>query len=97
MFTPPLGNIIMGMKEIQAEAYRRKRLRLLNAQWRKADLRVAELEDNILALRRNGAEGTADEKQRRKNVLTSLKDKRLKINLEISRLNPMFEVGEEIH
>ena len=41
MFTPPLGNIIMGMKEIQAEAYRRKRLRLLNAQWRKADLRVA--------------------------------------------------------
>jgi len=87
----------MGMKEIQAEAYRRKRLRLLNAQWRKADLRVAELEDNIRALKRNGAEGTAEEKQRRRQVLIALKDKRLKINLQLSKLNPMFQVGEEIH
>jgi len=87
----------MGMKEIQAEAYRRKRLRLLNAQWRKADLRVAELEDNIRALKRNGSEGTAEEKQRRRQILIALKDKRLKINLQISKLNPMFQVGEEIH
>jgi hypothetical protein len=87
----------MGMKEIQAEAYRRKRLRLLNAQWRKADLRVAELEDTIRALKRNGTEGTAEEKQRRRQILIALKDKRLKINLQISKLNPMFQVGEEIH
>ena len=80
----------MGMKEIQAEAYRRKRLRLLNAQWRKADLRVAELEDTIRALKRNGTEGTAEEKQRRRQILIALKDKRLKINLQISKLNPMF-------
>jgi hypothetical protein len=87
----------MGMKEIQAEAYRRKRLRLLNTQWRKADLKVAECEDRIRAIKRNGAKGWEEEIAKEKMLLIELKAKRLHINIKLSKLSPMFEVGEEIH
>ena len=85
------------MKEIKAESYRLKKLRLLNLQWRKADLKVAQLEENIRQLKRTDDLGTPQDIADRKSLLLKLKQKRLSINVELSRLNPMFEVGEEIH
>ena len=87
----------MGMKEIKAESYRLKKLRLLNLQWRKADLKVAQLEENIRQLKRTDDLGTPQDIADRKALLLKLKQKRLSINVELSRLNPMFDVGEEIH
>ena len=87
----------MGMKEIKAESYRLKKLRLLNLQWRKADLKVAQLEENIRQLKRTDDLGTPQDIADRKALLLKLKQKRLSINIELSRLNPMFDVGEEIH
>jgi len=87
----------MGMKEIQAEAYRRKKLRLLNIKWRKADLKVAQLEENIRQLKRTDQLGTPQDIADRKALMSKLKQKRLAINIKLSKLNPMFEVGEEIH
>jgi len=87
----------MGMKEIKAESYRLKKLRLLNLQWRQADLKVAQLEENIRQLKRTDDLGTPQDIADRKSLLLKLKQKRLSINVELSRLNPMFDVGEEIH
>lgn len=85
------------MKEIKAESYRLKKLRLLNLQWRQADLKVAQLEENIRQLKRTDDLGTPQDIADRKSLLLKLKQKRLSINVELSRLNPMFDVGEEIH
>ena len=88
----------MGMKEIKAEAYRRKKLRRLHVQWRKLDNTIEEMEDRIRALKRN-ARPLDDETdamlKRYKEVLKSCKDKRTKINLDIWNLNPFLSVGEE--
>lgn len=84
----------MGMKEIKAESYRLKKQMLLNRKWRIANDRVAELEENIRQLKRiNNLEDVADIKA----LLLKWKQKRLSINVELSRLNPMFNIGEEIH
>jgi len=88
----------MGMKEIKAEAFRRKKLRRLHVQWRKIDNTIQEMEDRIRALKRN-ARPLDDETdamlKRYKEVLKSCKDKRTKINLDIWNLNPFLSVGEE--
>ena len=88
----------MGMKEIKAEAYRRKKLRRLHVQWRKLDNTIEEMEDRIRALKRNARpldEETDAMLKRYKEVLKSCKDKRTKINLDIWNLNPFLSVGEE--
>ncbi len=86
------------MKEIKAEAFRRKKLRRLHVQWRKIDNTIQEMEDRIRALKRN-ARPLDDETdamlKRYKEVLKSCKDKRTKINLDIWNLNPFLSVGEE--
>ena len=88
----------MGMKEIKAEAFRRKKLRRLHVQWRKIDNTIEEMEDRIRALKRN-ARPLDDETdamlKRYKEVLKSCKDKRTKLNLDIWNLNPFLSVGEE--
>ena len=65
--------------------------------WRKADLRVAECEDRIRAIKRNGAKGWEEEIAKEKMLLLELKAKRLHINIKLSKLSPLFDVGEEIH
>ena len=86
------------MKEIKAEAFRRKKLRRLHVQWGKIDNTIQEMEDRIRALKRN-ARPLDDETdamlKRYKEVLKSCKDKRTKINLDIWNLNPFLSVGEE--
>ena len=86
------------MKEIKAEAFRRKKLRRLHVQWRKIDNTIQEMEDRIRALKRN-ARPLDDETdamlKRYKEVLKSCKDKRTKLNLDIWNLNPFLSVGEE--
>ena len=88
----------MGMKEIKAEAYRRKKLRRLHVQWRKIDNTIEEMEDRIRALKRN-ARPLDDETdamlKRYAEVLKSMKDKRTRLNLDIWNLNPFLSVGEE--
>ncbi len=88
----------MGMKEIKAEAYRRKKLRRLHVQWRKLDNTIEEMEDRIRALKRN-ARPLDDETdamlKRYAEVLKSCKEKRTKLNLDIWNLNPFLSVGEE--
>ena len=88
----------MGMKEIKAEAYRRKKQRRLHVQWRKIDNTIEEMEDRIRALKRN-ARPLDDETdamlKRYAEVLKSCKEKRTKINLDIWNLNPFLSVGEE--
>jgi len=88
----------MGMKEIKAEAFRRKKLRRLHVQWRKLDNTIEEMEDRIRALKRN-ARPLDDETdamlKRYAEVLKSCKEKRTKINLDIWNLNPFLSVGEE--
>tara|TARA_B100000902_G_C27172262_1_gene844449 strand:- start:455 stop:730 length:276 start_codon:yes stop_codon:yes gene_type:complete len=88
----------MGMKEIKAEAFRRKKLRRLHVQWRKIDNTIEEMEDRIRALKRN-ARPLDDETdamlKRYAEVLKSCKEKRTKINLDIWNLNPFLSVGEE--
>ncbi len=86
------------MKEIKAEAFRRKKLRRLHVQWRKIDNTIEEMEDRIRALKRN-ARPLDDETdamlKRYAEVLKSCKEKRTKINLDIWNLNPFLSVGEE--
>ncbi len=86
------------MKEIKAEAYRRKKLRRLHVQWRKLDNTIEEMEDRIRALKRN-ARPLDDETdamlKRYAEVLKSMKDKRTRLNLDIWNLNPFLSVGEE--
>ncbi len=88
----------MGMKEIKAEAFRRKKLRRLHVQWRKLDNTIEEMEDRIRALKRN-ARPLDDETdamlKRYAEVLKSCKEKRTKLNLDIWNLNPFLSVGEE--
>tara|TARA_R100001463_G_scaffold118304_2_gene174008 strand:- start:411 stop:686 length:276 start_codon:yes stop_codon:yes gene_type:complete len=88
----------MGMKEIKAEAFRRKKLRRLHVQWRKIDNTIEEMEDRIRALKRN-ARPLDDETdamlKRYAEVLKSCKEKRTKLNLDIWNLNPFLSVGEE--
>mgnify|MGYP003952763999 CR=1 FL=1 len=88
----------MGMKEIKAEAYRRKKLRRLHVQWRNLDNTIEEMEDRIRALKRN-ARPLDDETdamlKRYAEVLKSMKDKRTRLNLDIWNLNPFLSVGEE--
>jgi predicted nucleic acid-binding Zn-ribbon protein len=88
----------MGMKEIKAEAYKRKKLRRLHVQWRKLDNTIEEMEDRIRALKRNARpldEETDRMLKRYAEVLKSCKDKRTKLNLDIWNLNPFLSVGEE--
>ena len=81
--------------ELQKERYRRKKLMQLNKRQRKINKLIEDAMETLRQLKRIGATETKEQKARRKQVLKSLKKKRLKINLEINQLNPVFKVGEE--
>ena len=81
--------------ELQKERYRRKKLMQLNKRQRKINKLIEDAMETLRQLKRIGATETKEQKARRKAVLKSLKKKRLKINLEINQLNPVFRVGEE--
>ena len=81
--------------ELQKERYRRKKLMQLNKRQRKINALIEDVMETSRQLKRIGTTETKEQKARRKQVLKSLKKKRLKINLEINQLNPVFKVGEE--
>lgn len=81
--------------ELQKERYRRKKLMQLNKRQRKINALIEDVMETSRQLKRIGTTETKEQKARRKQVLKSLKKKRLKINLEINQLNPVFRVGEE--
>ena len=81
--------------ELQKERYRRKKLMQLNKRQAKINKLIEDAMETLRQLKRIGATETKEQKARRKAVLKSLKKKRLKINLEINKLNPVFKVGEE--
>jgi len=81
--------------ELQKERYRRKKLMQLNKRQGKINKLIEDAMETMRQLKRIGATETKEQKARRKAVLKSLKKKRLKINLEINQLNPVFRVGEE--
>ena len=81
--------------ELQKERYRRKKLMQLNKRQAKINALIEDAMETLRQLKRIGATETKEQKARRKAVLKSLKKKRLKINLEINKLNPVFKVGEE--
>ena len=81
--------------ELQKERYRRKKLMQLNKRQGKINKLIEDAMETLRQLKRIGATETKEQKARRKAVLKSLKKKRLKINLEINQLNPVFRVGEE--
>ena len=81
--------------ELQKERYRRKKLMQLNKRQGKINKLIEDAMETLRQLKRIGATETKEQKARRREVLKSLKKKRLKINLEINQLNPVFRVGEE--
>ena len=81
--------------ELQKERYRRKKLMQLNKRQRKINALIEDVMETSRQLKRIGTTETKEQKARRKQVLKSLKKKRLKINLQINQLNPVFRVGEE--
>lgn len=81
--------------ELQKERYRRKKLMQLNKRQGKINKLIEDAMETMRQLKRIGATETKEQKARRREVLKSLKKKRLKINLEINQLNPVFRVGEE--
>ena len=81
--------------ELQKERYRRKKLMQLNKRQRKINTLIEDAMETLRQLKRIGATETKEQKARRREVIKSLKKKRLKINLEINQLNPVFRVGEE--
>ena len=81
--------------ELQKERYRRKKLMQLNKRQRKINKLIEDAMETLRQLKRIGATETKEQKARRREVIKSLKKKRLKINLEIHQLNPVFRVGEE--
>ena len=81
--------------ELQKERYRRKKLMQLNKRQGKINKLIEDAMETMRQLKRIGATETKEQKARRREALKSLKKKRLKINLEINQLNPVFRVGEE--